>query len=869
MRTSAWVVGWGGLAALLAWASGAQAPAGPVGHASLTRATASSLEADTFWDHDSTSGAPASEPWPRLPLLIAENRGQVDGPARYVASLGRLTAHLLDDRIALQLVGGCPDESESTAIRERPASGAEEVAARPAVRGANVHLRFEHAQPSRPPVGESRLPTVLSFFRGNDPSRWITRVPCFEQVRYEQSWPGIDVIVRGAGGRLEYDLLLEPGADLARAVIAVEGTSGLSVAEDGSLLIETAAGTLQQPPPRTWEVGRDGTTRLLACAYRLLEGHSFGFEAPEWSGRRPLVVDPEIVWGTYLGGSGLEEGEVINVDPEGSAVIGGDILFSGDFPATPGAFDIELGNQFDAFVARFSPGGESLDFAAFIGGNSNSEDVSYLEPMPDGSLIVHGGTGSTDFPVTAGAFATTLSGVNDLFVMRIAPDGGSLIYSTLIGGDANDIRGGCSVDALERVILTGDTYSTDFPVTTNAAEPTMDGHDMFITCLSADGSSLEYSSFVVWSGSIQSLVSTLRSDGRVVAAGRTASPSLPVTAGAFDTSWNGATDLFVMCFDPAFQIEWCTYLGGGSDEWSNAIAVDASGCVYVAGETTSPAFPTTPGAFDAFKSGISDAYISKLSADGSTLEYSTLLGGSSNDIVFGLAIDGFGCAVVAGGSGPGNFPQTADSLPFGPASFLTRLSPDGSHLWTSTLLGDPTTVNDIYGLALGPDGRAYVTGFTWSTQLPGTEGAFDDTLDGTSDCFVLKVDLAAWTDLGQGLAPVAGAAPRLVGHGELLGGNPLFLRLTDAPPASLAYLLLGVTAWNAPFKGGTLVPAADPPFGLALPLATDAGGTLYVPAVWPPGLPHGVPVYAQYWLPDPAGPHGFTASNAVVAITVE
>ena len=873
MRTSAWIVVSGGLAALLAWSAGVSRPAtAPVeAQGAVSQVVCGTEEYVERAPGPSAraQSAAASSPRKRLPLLFAENRGQVEGPTRYLASMGALTAHLLDDRIALRMVApsGLPTVGECS-LRGEP-NPSPHTPGDPAVPGANVHLRFEGADPSMSVAGRSKLPTVLSYFRGNDPARWVTRVPCYSSARYSQPWPGIDVVVRGNDGRLEYDLLLEPGADLEEAVFAVDGTDALRVDDDGSLLIETAAGTLSQPPPRTWETLGDGTTRTLACRYRVIDDGRFGFDVPGWSGQSTLVVDPVIVWGSYLGGSGLEEGKGIAVALDGAVVVGGEVLFSADFPATPGAFDSVLGNQIDGFVARFSPGGESLEMAAYVGGNTPQETVHEVHPMSDGTLIVQGGTASTDFPVTPGAFSTTFSGVKDLFVMRISHDGGSLLYSTLLGGDANDISGGISIDTEQRAILTGTTYSTDFPITANAAEPTMDGHDMFVTCLSADGSSLEYSSFVSWAGSASFIISALDTSGGVAVAGKTNSSFLPVTPGAFDASPNGLTDVFVIRLDAALQVDWCTYLGGTLDEAPWAIAVDGAGSVFVSGVTNSITFPTSPGCFDPFKSGIEDAFITKLSSDGSTLEYSTYLGGTSGEKGFGLAVDEFGCAVVVGESGSTDFPTAEDALPLGTLPFLARLSPDGTHLWTSTLLGDPTSLDDAFGVALGPDGSAYVTGYTWSAQLPGTAGSFDDTLDGNSDCFVLKVDLAAWTDLGQGMSPIVGPAPRLTGRGELLGGNPLFLRLTDAPPNSLAFLVLGLTAWNAPFKGGTLVPAAEAPFGLALPLGTDAAGTLYLPAVWSSGIPHGIPVYAQYWLPDPTGPHGFTATNAVVAVTVE
>ncbi len=396
-----------------------------------------------------------------------------------------------------------------------------------------------------------------------------------------------------------------------------------------------------------------------------------------------------LTYATFLGGGINETGWGIAVDASGAAYVTGE-TDSNDFPTTPGAYDRSYSGSHDAFVAKLSADGGSLVYATYLGGWN--PDRSYdIAVDASGAAYVTGNTGSSTFPTTAGAYDRSYNGGGeDAFVTKLSADGSSLVYSTFLGGSVGantkgtpygrDLGHSIAVDASGAAYVTGYTWSTDFPTTPGAFDRSHNedpggytAYDAFVTKLSADGSSLVYS----------------------------------------------------------------TYLGGGYWDEGFGIAVDAGGAAYVTGHTWSTNFPTTGGVYDESYNGNYDAFVTKLSADGSSLVYSTYLGGNDNsDTGYDIAVDADGAAYVTGETLSTDFPTTPGSFDtsFNGNSdvFITKLNTDGSSLVYSTFVGG--TIEDCgRGIAVSADGTAYVTGETFSTDFPTTPGAYDRTCgtDGT------------------------------------------------------------------------------------------------------------------------------------------
>ncbi|MEJ6950374.1 DUF7948 domain-containing protein [Natronospora cellulosivora (SeqCode)] len=367
-------------------------------------------------------------------------------------------------------------------------------------------------------------------------------------------------------------------------------------------------------------------------------------------------------YSTYLGGNGSEEGLEIAVDNLGSAYVTG-LTYSTNFPTTAGAFDTSYNGSSDAFVTKISPDGSNLDYSTYLGGSG--QDYGYGIAVDDsGSAYVTGFTVSIDFPTTAGSFDTSYNGSFDAFVTKISPDGSSLEYSTYLGESNRDYGLGISVDNLGSAYITGFTYSTNFPTTAGAFDTTFNGSfDAFVTKLSPDGSSLDYSTYLVGIAPDQGWRIAVDKSGSAYVTGYTRSTDFPTTADAFDTSFNGDYDAFVSKISPSgSKLEYSTYLGGSNYDEGFGIAVDSSGSAYITGYTRSSDFPTTAEAFDNTINGDYDAFVSKISPSGSSLDYSTYLGGSESDQGSGIAVDNSGNAYVTGNTFSSNFPTTAGAF---------------------------------------------------------------------------------------------------------------------------------------------------------------------------------------------------------------
>ena len=792
-------------------------------------------------------------------VLFAENRGQVNGPARFVSVFG-MPIWLTDEGLRLRLL-----EPETRPVRLDLALSARDAPGA-AVMGAHVFLTFEGTDPTVRPSGVEPSPTRANYFIGNDPMRWVSHVPTWSRVRYESLYPGVDVEVHGSNGRPEYDLLVAPFADLAIVVVRVDGAEGLGLEPDGSLRIDTATGSLRQPKPRTWECAPGGAREAIACQYRLLDDHRYGFTVPDRDRQRALVIDPTLIYSTFLGGSGNDFSGDIAVDGLGSAVVVGSTNAATDFPVTPGAFSSTASDSENGFVAKFAASGSALEFATFLGGTPASS-VDFPEAVavsPSLEICVAGGAGTANFPTTPAAFDPTYNGNGDMFVTRLTADGSALVYSTFIGGSDIDFAVDITLDDQDRVCLVGNTDSVDFPVTANAFNSDKRLGSGVVARLSADGSELEYSSYLHGAGVCYGL--DVDAEGRAHLVG-TAMLGLPITSGAVDTVLSFGEGFFAVMDLDAGSLDYASFLGGFLNDFCTSIVLDDDGASYIGGSTGSIDFPTTPDSFDPWKNGMDDVFVVKVSPDGSELEWGTFLGGEGPEgSLVDLALMPNGSICVVGDAGSFLFPVTPDAFDSTwnntSALFLSRLSADGSELLYSSFFGGNAEYAMFPAVAVDVAGSAYVAASTGDDLFPITPGAFDAVLN-VNDACVLKLEFDAWTDVGQGLAGVAGV-PVLVGAGSLQPGSAGSMTLAGAAGSAPAFLIAGLSEIEAAFKGGTLVPYPL----IILPRPTQPNGSFVVPWLhWPSGLPAGTTLFFQTWVSDAVGVAGFSASNAMVAVT--
>jgi hypothetical protein len=313
-----------------------------------------------------------------------------------------------------------------------------------------------------------------------------------------------------------------------------------------------------------------------------------------------------------------------------------------------------------------------VQFSTFLGGSSEETPAGIVVDAAGNSYVV-GTTQSPDYPTTVGAFsrAGAVNGVTDVFVAKINPTGTALVYSTFLGGSNFDTGRAIAIDSSGNAYIAGSTMSTDFPTTRKSFDPTfnipgncprcaIDNTDGFVTKLNSTGSGLVYSTFLGGAQDSDDVFAiTVDAAHNAYVTGETGSADFPVTPGAFRTSKIGAFDAFVTKLNAAGSaLVYSTFIGGTAVDFGVRIKVDSSKNAYVLGNTSSLDFPITAGAFSASPRGSFDIFVLKLNATGSSLIYSTCLGGTTMDLAGGLAVDSAGNAYVSGGAGSSDFPTT-------------------------------------------------------------------------------------------------------------------------------------------------------------------------------------------------------------------
>ncbi|HEY2785834.1 MAG TPA: SBBP repeat-containing protein, partial [Fimbriiglobus sp.] len=380
-----------------------------------------------------------------------------------------------------------------------------------------------------------------------------------------------------------------------------------------------------------------------------------------------------------------------------------------------------------------------LQYSTYIGGTQfDQAQAAALDSA--GNAYLAGFTSSDDFP-TVNPYRADRGPGQTAFVSKLNAAGTALVYSTYLGGDDNNAAFGIAVDAAGQAIITGQTTAADFP-TLNAIQPTYGGvQDAFVTKLSADGASLVYSTYLGGTGGDEGTAIAVDCAGNAYVAGGSNSLDFPTLHSIRTPSESALPDIFVAKLTPAGAFVYSTYLGASAEDTAFGIAVDAAGSAYVAGQTSSPDFPVTPGAFDTtYAGGVLDGFVLKLNAAGSAIVYATYLGGSGFDTAAGVAVNTQHQAWVAGYTESADFPS-AHPLRVGsaglPDAFVVKLSATGGGL-LSTYLGG-SGGDSANAVAVDPAGNAYVTGGTGSADFPLVD-AQQSTRGGAFDAYLTKLD---------------------------------------------------------------------------------------------------------------------------------
>lgn len=732
-----------------------------------------------------------------LPLSFELNEGQVNPRAKYLARGRSFTLFLTQTEAVLELAKPeTTDQKSKTSPPLLSRKSAEEngfsllprgvslfsgvnlvkdsnVASRSISysRTANVvRLKLLGAKQNAKITGEDQLQGRTSYFLGNNPRDWQTNIPNYARVCYHQVYPGISVAYYGHQGRLENDFVLSPGSDPNSIRMGIEGVEAMHFNPDGDLVLKVDGGKIYLRQPQAYQ-----GQRKVKVHYVLRRGDEVGFALGTYNRRQELVIDPVLTYSTYLGGNGGDIGYGIAVDSSGDAYVTGTTA-SLNFPTTENN-QTTAGAGRDIFVTKFNPAGSALVYSVFMGGG-NSDTATGIAVDSSGDAYIVGYTSSTNFPTTSGAFQVSNAGGIDAFLTKLNPTGSSLMYSTYLGGSNDDYGRAVAVDTSGDAFITGSTQSTDLP-TMNPLQVGLDGGaDAFLTEFNPSGTGLLYSTYLGGSGADNGLAIALDSQGNAYIAGNTFSSDFP-TQGALQATLSGSSDAFVSEINPeTSSLVFSTYLGGSGMDSAQSIALDSTGSIYLAGNTTSNDFPVTPGAYQSSNHGQGDAFVAKLAPGATQLVYATYLGGSGADQANSIAIDSSGDAFVTGYTQSSGFPLAnaiQRVLGISGAStcgtticsdaFVSELGPSGSLIYSTFLGGSAAEAGQA--IAVDTSGAAYVTGSTTSTNFPVISGAPQSSYAGSNsspNAFVAKI--------GQQDAPALALGPQKLNFGNQALNTP-------------------------------------------------------------------------------------------------
>lgn len=726
-------------------------------------------------------------------LSFEPNVGQTDPRVRFQSRARNSAVFLTDTALHIALPRTMPADDVRTLKRSDEATPAS------ASRPATLTMHFDGARDQGQLSPENALEGRVNDLRGNDPSRWRTDIPTFGAVRYHNLYEGIDAVVYGNQQHLEYDLVVRPGADLSNVRVRFEGQQSAELTPEGDLVLRIDGQEIRQRRPSVFQhVG--GGKRPVSAHYALRGDGAVTFDVGEYDRSTPLVIDPVLRWVTFSGG-GQQDDRVqdIALCPDGSVIAVGE-THTREFPTTPGALDtafnpvsVPTEANSDAFVTKLSADGSTLIFSTFLGGAFDEEALG-VTVASDGRVIVGGHTTSPDFPTTALAFDQSFGGGNfegtDGFLVSLNANGTAAIFSSFFGGSRDDAVRSVITDAAGTIGFTGETRSSDFPVTAGAFQPVYGGGfdrlDAFVARIAPDGVSLVYSSFLGGQQEDSGGEIHVEANGTAYVVGKALSLDFPTTPGAYQTTSSGLS-FFVTKITPAGDsLVYSTFAGLCDDAEQPGLAVK-NGFVWFTGITTSGTFPVTPGAYDTTYNSSGepgDAVVVKMSQDGSSLLFGSYLGGANADRGTAIAINGADEIIVTGSAESTNFPTTAgayQTVHRGGISdgFVTKFAASGASLVYSTFVGGYYGDTPV-ALDVDASGSVYVGGHTASFDFPVTSGALDQVFNGLIDAFVFRLNPAAssmvFSTLLDGPAEdVVGAVHvRPDGYQFVVGSTPSF-----------------------------------------------------------------------------------------------
>lgn len=717
-------------------------------------------------------------------LELVENKGQWDAAVKFKASLingafflgsqgYRVMQYNSDDYQKLHdMMHGSTDKAPTSPIENATkialknaigsnSTNVENSSSTVTLRSHTYQVTFDQSNADASIFPEKTQIGYNNYFYGNDPSKWAPKCKIYGGVVYKNMYPGIDVRYYSDNGKLKYDIVVQPNADVSKLALKYDGTDGLDI-KNNELVIKTSVGDTKEQFPYSYQLV-DGIRTQVDCKFKVY-GNTVKYQLGKFDHTKTLLIDPTLVFCSFTASTSDNWGYTATYGPDGS-MFGGGIVFGSGYPVSNGAAQTTFGGgstfgegaPFDIGIIKLNANGSNRVYATYIGGNGNEAPHSMVVDG-QGNLIVAGRTTSTNFPSKVNIFKpgrTRPTNDWEIVVFKISADGSTLLGSVQIGGDGDDgvnirnkypsptpnsLQQNYGDDSRSEVIINGSsiwlascTQSTNFPVTANAAQPTNSGlQDGLLLQFDANLTTLQYGTYIGGSNDDAGyVISASPTTGNIFVGGATSSTDFPGDhTGTIGPTFTGSAsstskmpiDGFVAEYSPAGTLLKSTFIATTSGITQvYGLKFDRFGFPYIMGTTTG-AFPIANAAFG---TASGKQFVAKLKMDLSGYVYSTAFGsGAANPNISPVAflvdrcenvyLSGWGGLVsnivpTFPTAGTRGLPTTSDAI---------QSTTDGSDLYFFVLAKD--AASQLYGTFFGQKGGA-------TDHVDGGTSRFDET----------------------------------------------------------------------------------------------------------------------------------------------
>lgn len=626
----------------------------------------------------------------------------------------------------------------------------------PVLAGTQRRVEFSLLGGNRTPRLEplDQLPARTDYYVGRR-EQWRRGISNFARVAYRSVYPGIDAIYYGTQEKLEYDFVVQPGADPNSIRLQFRGADRIHITSEGDLSVEAGGSEFVQKRPVIYQADPvTAARRPVQGRYRLLANGVVTVKLGRFDRSLPLVIDPVVTYSVFLGGASTDVINAVTTDAAGFVYVAG-YTYSSNLTEVGPSVESAYSTGADAFVAMIDPnftGAASLVYLTYLGGGRDDFANAILVDA-SGMIYVTGKTTSSDFPLAGANVQTTLALSTtstssvfpfDAFVTLIRPASG-LAYSTYYGGTGNETPNGIALDQLGQIYILGTTDSTDLPVTANSFQAALSGiTDVFLAVINVNSTALVYGTYIGGENDDDGRGLAVGPTGLVYFTASTYSQQFPMAGASYRTSLPGLEGVVVGVMDltqsGSAALTYSTYLGGSVVDEVRGLSLDRQGRLLLTGWTLSNDFPVTFNAMQGVYGGAGNAFVLRVNPaaqPAAFLEYGSFIGGSGGDVAYGVTSDPYGNLYVTGYTESSDFPVTTSQYGSGIDAFLVEIDPNAAGskalLFGTYVGGTGTHVGT--GVVVGPLGAVYMAGYTGPDFAP--PGLQNGYLGGGSDGFVM------------------------------------------------------------------------------------------------------------------------------------